>query len=953
MTQPINELEETYFLLQSRKTCVNILDTCLVRSGAPQSLFTSNNSVSRQPGNLQFDGSWPFGAEGDSGASPTVSRFLARRATEAAARIDTVINHFLKDVTDDGSVVALAMHPQARRGESGNSSIDVAVEHLTKDIFSEKVRLRQFSPGTVLAKYQPPASGKHNLVRVIFTPMALRVEKHESLYLIRDVSKTLSERFSIANGQTPHCRVASVSKEIEAEAYEFFSSLFAAFREDGATIYSAVGFFFEQSPSKLCFLWMSHMELRHASSDDGIELHCKPKSRQVQVSGNVISSDDHFLNFGGSIRLSHKILSNIPRGSRAPPSSPTATSEPIPFSELKDFGFYSNEKERIDNQLKRHIRSISRVELPKSLELDDTPPYDDQFIAALCDPTKAEEYFSQEQPHNFASFRRRRGTILQRNRSKSFRFVAADQGNSLIRAQSLRQSIASFRRRTSGCSEGGFSEYSVVSEQSIAFQDPQVSKILCDNFDDIDVTLLSSAVGRKNVEVVQQVLRTVPNPLHHGHIAELRRKYHSLEFVEEEDEAACRSSTRQQYIVSQMKSKCSTNKAQKKLVDSKQEQKPAWNFGQRLAEESKPPFQRLSRTPTSVTAHLVHQTIPQYEQQLANGSLLGYIVGTDRFEASPKRQPLDITQKDLVLTQRERLSRASGNVEVPDAPVTSLTNLHLSVSNEMMAQRRQSGNFKPSRDILEVLFGTYDVKRGQQNDLSTPTDTWLDASTSVVNSPMKFSPMFGGRMDDSVNGPFGTSTTFANTVANARLMQQMRHGQADAKKKVQQIVSIFEDLLYQWESNPSHFTVYSDLVPFVVKRQLIAFVIPPSFYELTSELRSLFLTLKFSETEVDVSKVESYSNLTSDDGLFDELPTRVSVFSIAFAMTTIPRLQAAARLFAVDVIKLFAEEKWDVIDRIRDMTESQGFTFVDAVVLCTKGEFLERSSVSTPMIGVM
>lgn len=1042
---PTSEIEEVLFLLYRNEIPVTIADTAIIRDGVLKGLFYCPNQHADCP--IQFDPDWPM-VDYD---SHQTRMYSTKRASEAAAKVEVAGNFFSKECTTFDAPIVIHMttasssrHLLSEGASESRSSVDVSCQFLTKSRLLELLRANQLADGLV-CRYVVPNNRHHHLVRALFTPFSMQLEQHESCPTVDDAALSMAERVATSPGNGGAYRSVQPTSEMKDYASAFCSRLFDFFRLQGATLDRGIFFFIQNIPGRMTFLWSSELLLKPWFLEDGFVVTDASRGTDVQdaqlaISGQL-SSAAISQSFGGLAKSGATTLLASPSSSKRVQSTPsfamalsTMNSEkqqlphvdasgqrllcpsPVPpalqadctaqvFADAKDFGFYSGEPERIRDSMKRQIRSIVNVQLPSSMDVDDTPPYDDDFIAALLDPEKAEAYFF---PTSFGTFgKNRKNTGLLRSKSKVFRFVDTDEAQLAERSAKLEKTLGSFRRiRT-----GSLSTWSAVGERdascstfntptnsaapsaevrrnsSIAFTDPEVSAILVKNSDSeaAHVSVLQAGLTDDHRDAVDEIDKSKPDWKHSGHMAQLRRKYGKFKFHKEEEEAELRRLTSislaiktAEHCVSRRLSSAGSASSGTQLSNqtrssrsnkTKQElsREKGWVGASHADYNASKPFRRLAKPPPSTTEILVSRAIPKYEAKLSQGSLMGYLVGTEHFEKKSVEHLLDVPIEDCRSGGKDRSASEEPPV-VPDPPVVDLTNLHMSISEELIAQRKCDGDmWCEQRSMLEMLFGPYNVSikslqamvgigvPRESRVLSPPRSSRRDRSKHGRQS----SDCFGeASLSFSASAQHLATHAFADHLARSQQMddkkkRQMnfhRHGITDSKEKVQLIVGTFEDLVYQWASDPAHdlkhIAAINKLNRVSASPSMVLFV-PPAYFELRRELRSLFLNLGFKEESVEATSIAAYQQAITDDFL-EEVPQFVTLFSTDVTAVTVSRVISGAKLFAADVAQLYADEKWDIIEKIREMTETQGFTFVDAVLMVASGNLMERSSVSAP-----
>jgi hypothetical protein len=1052
---PTSEVEEILFLLYRNEIPVTIADTAIVRDGVLKGLFHCPHL--HQDSAIEFDSDWPM-VDFD---SHQTRMYSTKRASEAAAKIEVAGNFFAKDcVTFDAPIVihmtssssASSRFSKLGAGTgSARHNVDVKCQFLTKSRLLELLRSNQLGDG-LICRYVVPQNRHHHLVRVLFTPFSMQLEQHESTPTVDDADLPMTERIATSSGNGGAFHVVEPTQEMNDYASVFCTRLFEFFRSQGATLDRAVFFFIQNVPSRMTFLWSAEMLLKPWFLDDSFVvsnasrrtalLQQTPILTMRQSPASQILSKSALNNSSGtitSVTSARKTQSNLVSSSSM--TSTTTASEgskqvlaldstgqrlrcpsPVPaalqaevtaqvFADAKDFGFYSGEPERIRDAMKRQIRSIVHIQLPLSMEVDDTPPYDDDFIAALVDPEKGEAYFF---PSSFSAIgKNRKNASLTRSKSKVFRFVDTDEDQLAERSNKLDRMFGSFRRLRSGSlntwsSAGSQDNITATTDisapnrsqsiaelrrsSSIAFAaDPEISAILIKNSDSeaAQVAVLQEGISDLHRDAVAEIERSKPDWKHGGHMAQLRRKYGTFKFHKEEEEAELRRLTSVTLAVKKAESKVSRrlstpsannstrlSKYLSSMQPSKQNisREKGWVGASHVDFNTTTKFRRLTTPPPSSTEHLLRQAIPKYESKLSDGSLMGYLVDTEVFERTSVEHSLEVPLDDLQSGKKDRATIGETPI-VPDPPVMDLSNLHLSISQELIAQRRSDNEVAfERRSMLEMLFGPYNVPVREMQSMigiGIPRDTRSAGASSPLGrrgSPKRSKHLEIGNLEESLLSHSMSGSphqhispqAFAEQLARSHHMEEKkkrqmnfhRHGIADSKEKIQLIVGTFEDLVYQWASDPTH-----DLRHVVtagngkpqaqpLSTKMVLFV-PPAYFDLRRELRSLFLNLGFDEESVEACSIPAYQQAITDDFL-EEVPQFVRLYSVEVTPVTVSRVISGAKLFAADVAQLYADEKWDIIEKIREMTETQGFTFVDAVLMVASGNLMERSSVSAP-----
>lgn len=1065
LANPISEVEELLFLLYRNGIACRIPDISLVREGNLVGLFR-NESI-HGSSLITFDEEWPVVDY----ETHQTRMYSTKRASETQAKIEVAANFFSKDAS--GIDTPIALHISTVTDSSSHSAVEVKCQFFTKSRFVELLKQKKLDDG-LICRYNAPANRRHNLVRCVFTPFAMQIEKHEAVACIDDGTKTMVERVSTSAGNGGGYIDVEPSDVIKQCARNFCNSMFAYFKAQGVVLDRGVFFFLESSPTELTFLWSSRIELKPWYLEENYVVVDENASKIVSPLSEPPTGTQVSITNVSAVNTMHvdKSTTETPRSSKttsqrvadkksttaddsrqstvvqsksaAPPVTSTdrqrlRTNSPIPASqqtelfnqfvanEVKDFGFYSNEAERIKEGLKRQIRSITRVKNPPTMEVDDTPPYDDEFIAALCDPKKGDDYFF---PKAFGAFggqglNGKGKRSFMRAKSKIFRFIESTDDTAVDdRAETLKKSLSSFRRLRSGSlhsvgedssddgkqsspsrvpvprlpsSIGRFSseDPEIVRHRSIALRDPELSKILISE-PAAEVSFLSNVIPEGNKKAAQELSNTIADWKHSGHISRIRRKYGVKDFFDDEDEAECRRVVRLKVAHNQAEDKLDKKRqnqisavastlhatigsssskgkgssiaraasadifSKRAACHSKREK--GWIDVLRRDHDEKPHFQKLSNPPPSSTASLLNKAIPKYESALANGSLLGYLVGTEAFERVPQEFPLIVPVEDC-RPNKELESIGLPAEQVPEVPVVEMTNLHLSLSEELISQQRFS-NANRSRDLLEMMFGNYDAPFGSLKQLrnsmmhqqAKQANSYLAKKRLIGRRPLSSKSSETGGDDGDEFTPHVDEKAFSDQFLRAMQLDEKkqrrqnfsRHGMADFKEKVLVITGTFEDLVYQWVSDPTNDQKPS-AKPSAAGQKMLLYV-PPAYFHMRKELRSLFLAVGFEEDSVESMSLESYRNAATEE-LLDDIPQYVKIFTIDVSPVTVPRILAALRLFAADVAKLYADELWESIERIREMTESQGFTFVDAVLMVASGNLVSRSSVSEPTRG--
>ncbi|CUF25815.1 Hypothetical protein, putative [Bodo saltans] len=1046
---PTSEVEEVLFLLYRNEIPVTIADTAIVRDGVLRGLFHCPHL--HQDSALEFDPDWPM-VDFD---SHQTRMYSTKRASEAAAKIEVAGNFFARDcLTFDAPIVihmtsSTSSSSRYSKIENGSGAarhnVDVKCQFLTKSRLLELLRGNQLADG-LICRYIVPQNRHHHLVRVLFTPFSMQLEQHESTPTVDDAELPMTERVATSSGNGGAFHDLEPSREMSDYASAFCTRLFEFFRSQGATLDRGVFFFIQNVPSRMTFLWSAELLLKPWFLDDNFtvsnasRLHVpisttrplptsqlsskvplnvssvtamsvtsgrKTQSNLVAVSSMASTTTNPDIN-------KQQVLALDANGQRLRCPSPV----PLPlqaevaaqvFADAKDFGFYSGEPERIRDAMKRQIRSIVHVQLPVSMEVDDTPPYDDDFIAALIDPEKGEAYFF---PSSFSAIgKNRKNTGLLRSKSKVFRFVDTDEDQLAERSGKLDRVFGSFRRLRSGSlntwsSAGSQENTTTITDvsapargqsnselrrnSSIAFTtDPEVSAILVKHseLEAAQLTVLQEGISDLHRNAVAEIEKSKPDWKHCGHVAQLRRKYGKFKFHKEEEEAELRRLTSVTLAVKKAEDKvtrrlstpsASNSTRLSKHLSSLQPSKmdvareKGWVGATHVDFNTTTKFRRLTTPPPSSTEHLLRQAIPKYETKLSDGSLMGYLVDTEKFESKSVGYSLDVPLEDLHSSRRERTILGETPI-VPDPPVMDLSNLHLSISQELIAQRKiDDESAFERRSMLEMLFGPFNVP---VRDLQSMTGIGIprDTRSAGASSPLGYrgSPKrskqyeLGCALEESLLSHSASGSphqhispqAFAEQLARSHNMEEKkkrqmnfhRHGIADSKEKIQLIVGTFEDLVYQWASDPTHdqrHVVAGGKGQANTSTKMVLFV-PPAYFDLRRELRSLFLNLGFDEESVEASSIPAYQQAITDDFL-EEVPQFVRLYSVDVTPVTVSRVISGAKLFAADVAQLYADEKWDIIEKIREMTETQGFTFVDAVLMVASGNLMERSSVSAP-----
>lgn len=982
--KPISPVEEVLFLLYRNKLPVSIPDIAIIRDGVLRGLLYSSSAT--EDSGIVYDPGWPV-VDFD---THQTRMYSTKRASEAAAKIDVAVNFFSKEnsAMDAPVVMHVTAPPHGIQAGSSPSKtgnvVDVTCQFFTKSRFVEQLRSCKISDG-LLFRYVPPANRHHHLIRAVFTPYILRVEQHEADAAIDDSALPMVERVSTSPGHCGSYHIVEPTDHVKRNVRDVCSIIFDFFRSQKAVVDRAILFFMQSSNGKVHFLWPGELQLKPWFLENTFDLSDADALSELDDRGHV-STTKGFELAAPSHSATQSASQYVPLVRHATASRPLAPS-PLPaplqpeavtqlWADVRDFGFYNGEPERLKDALKRQIRSISRVQLPPSMELDDQPPYDDEFIAALCHPEKAEAYFF---PNATGGQLRSRKSFLTRTKSKIFRFIDTDETQVEERSAKLEKSFNSFRRIRSG-SVTTFS----VSEESAAQRaatvlDPEISEILAKHVDDIgdSASFVASAIPEKNRAAAHIIQNLVPDMKHSGHIARLRRKYGFTKFESDEAEAECRRVARMNFAsvsavrnVERRKSTSSTASTisnqscaasslanSRKVSDAEVRLEKGWVDVLHVDHNHTTPFHRLATSPLSTTDHLLTKIIPKYDSKLAQGSLLGYLVGTEAFEPRIFEAPLDVPLEDCK-PKRGALQHVSLGVTqaIPDAPVVETTNMHLSISEELIEQQFfDDGNKRrgtsQKKTMMEMMFGPYDTsvhaissagslrrkrlerERAGHFDHPPPLNQ-TELSSSLVSAQQAFSDQL--------------MRASQNDEKKQRQLNFQRHGISDAKERVQLIVGTFEDLVYQWASDPAN-DMKKIRKGLAGAPTVMSLHVPPSFFHLRRELRSLFVSLHFEEHSVEATSLPSYQQAITDD-ILEEVPQYVKIFSMQVTPVTVARVIAAAKLFASDVAALYAAEKWEVIERIRDMTESQGFTFVDAVLMVASSNLMERSSVSCPVM---
>jgi hypothetical protein len=128
-------------------------------------------------------------------------------------------------------------------------SLDVETEYLTGSQIRDYLRgVMESGSDAVIMKYMIPDNGFHNMVRVIFTPYLVKVEKHESVFLVRDHGVPLKMRMCTSYVEGKACfNNCHVSAAIEQKAVDVRLALFQYFQTYGSCVENAVTYFTEIS----------------------------------------------------------------------------------------------------------------------------------------------------------------------------------------------------------------------------------------------------------------------------------------------------------------------------------------------------------------------------------------------------------------------------------------------------------------------------------------------------------------------------------------------------------------------------------------------------------------------------------------------------------------------------------------------------------------------------------
>ena len=969
------ELEQTAALLHAAKVDIRIPETCIFRNGDCQGLYWYHLGDST----ICFDGQWPHVS------SENQSRmFTTKKVNEKSAKCEYVIQHFMKEIkpkttgpSSDGTSlaavpVAISMSvspPKLCRMDNFDSTgaLDVEIEYLTSRQLEEYVRhISESNGNAVIMKYVAPSNGFHNMVRVIFTPYMLKVEKHESIFLVNDEVVPLKKRMctSYADGKAlfNNCEV---SENLENRALGIRQALFHYFKERDCCIDNAIMYFTEVG-NDLVLQWIGKLELKLWHDVKLQQVLKEPVQQQSTLSISAGRSNTRKLRQS----LEHEFADANSRQKRpkrsgiAPPPTSPGHEHLADMEEealVQDFGFYSGDPERIKTIFKKNIRSITRVANPTSMALDDTPPYDDNFIRALIDPKFGQVYFGLQEQKSMSRRVSRRPSLTNRVTRAGLN-NAVDSLNQVLNWRLPR------KRNPDDPSEASttFRSRSMIApsnSESVSFLilDQELRNLL----DEAGETIAGVNESGAN-SAVKALQDAIPDPRHLGHIQAIRHKYGFREFADEEDDASFKQLVRETRAAKAAKPEKLQKEVRKASISvthssdpsptrTERSERPSSVNSTKTSKRAASGLREYNRTPANVVrekewigisgtdnhgpavpkphrdppppsaaqTRLLRQKIDGFESKLKDVSLMNYLVDTEQFEWRRPPTPLRVPREDMVEDWRSRLHFTAS---IPDAPVVELTNTHMSLSEEMLQSRRKAGG-KTSRDLLEMLFGEVDD--------SGETEVYPDdaASTELAPAPLaqrkkSFSSLEASRL-------------LRREESNIRFTNLTKHGVADSREKILLIVGTFEDMIYQWSSSLRG--------PFSSRSRVntIKLYIPPSIYHLRLELRSLLLILGFSEKSVETKTVPTIEAQFQENDM--DVPTIVKEYSAEFNAAIAARMLASAQQLVNDVADFYRQNDWDTIAKIRSMTED-GFTFVDAITSRRPG-LARRASVSSRAVG--
>jgi hypothetical protein len=94
------------------------------------------------------------------------------------------------------------------------------------------------------------------------------------------------------------------------------------------------------------------------------------------------------------------------------------------------------------------------------------------------------------------------------------------------------------------------------------------------------------------------------------------------------------------------------------------------------------------------------------------------------------------------------------------------------------------------------------------------------------------------------------------------------------------------------------------------------------------------LTLGFTEQTVETNSLPALVSQFLDSDM--DIPPFVKEYTAEYNVAIGARMTATANQLVSDLAELYRNNEWDLITKIRSMTE-EGFTFVDAITACRPG----------------
>jgi hypothetical protein len=423
-----------------------IADTAWISEGVCRGLYWFDKAERK----IQFDEGWPHGEVQQE------KLFSIKKASDSIVREEMLVRHF--SLARAGSIFATeeddpkakstrvcaffvrtsaGAAPREEGSDTPSTKTYIQTTYFTPDALQRFIRSLHGDISGLLTLYVPPKSQHHNVVRVLYTPFVIKMEKHRTKAVLTDRSATMGERTAT---QGDAVEVVDVSPALRSTIAGLCRLLAGKCRSLGSELRQANYYFLDgndeetlpgqgaqrgASPvaeesadvSRVQFLWCSSIETKEISG-----LQHRP------ASGKAGRTDTSKVGAAPGPSAGPKIRAPLWWEEGAAICPPTPPPSPVPealmtdqviqmFDGIQHYGFWGDEERRVKNSLKRQIQTLSFVKDPSSFELQDILPYKMDFIQALIDPKKGERYFAKQ----LALERRmsRRGTRVQMERSMS------------------------------------------------------------------------------------------------------------------------------------------------------------------------------------------------------------------------------------------------------------------------------------------------------------------------------------------------------------------------------------------------------------------------------------------------------------------------------------------------------------------------------------------------------